>query len=172
MIQHADGQACYAPAHFQVSESHADAELPLPPAPAAQGTRAQVVQDLRCHRGVHLQNKWFDYTTCSKTCGGHMHDKLGSNKRFRRPKCSASFDRDWDSARSIRCLRRCVSWGDLRACLSLATVMVCVQPCIKRLSGRLNTAGWAPPVEQAGHRLWSRLSTVSDAQLGQAGRAP
>ena len=42
-----------------------------------------------------------EYT--SKTCGacGHLHDKLGGNKRFRCPKCNALFDRDWNAARNI-----------------------------------------------------------------------
>jgi len=42
-----------------------------------------------------------EYT--SKTCGacGHLHDKLGGNKRFRCPKCNAVFDRDWNAARNI-----------------------------------------------------------------------
>lgn len=39
----------------------------------------------------------------SKTCPecGHIHDKLGGNKKFQCPKCGYKSDRDWNGARNI-----------------------------------------------------------------------
>ena len=39
----------------------------------------------------------------SKTCPecGHIHDKLGGNKRFQCPECGYTADRDWNGARNI-----------------------------------------------------------------------
>ena len=39
----------------------------------------------------------------SKTCPkcGHIHDKLGGNKKFRCPSCGYTAHRDWNGARNI-----------------------------------------------------------------------
>ncbi|MDJ0737528.1 MAG: zinc ribbon domain-containing protein [Nostocaceae cyanobacterium] len=39
----------------------------------------------------------------SETCPecGHIHDKLGGNKKFQCPKCGYKADRDWNGTRNI-----------------------------------------------------------------------
>ncbi|NEO79294.1 transposase [Moorena sp. SIO4G3] len=48
---------------------------------------------------VVLVNESYTSKTCPEC--GHIHEKLGGNKKFQCPKCSFSLPRDWNGARNI-----------------------------------------------------------------------
>ncbi|WP_233787316.1 transposase [Dulcicalothrix desertica] len=61
-------------------------------------------QTLKFHalkRGCVVHDVTEEYT--SKTCSkcGHVHEKLGANKKFKCPHCGHSLPRDWNGAINI-----------------------------------------------------------------------